>query len=296
MSEIFEPKKAAAALHDGPVQMVSMGALQLEAMAKKNNADPEKLEKIAEGLREAAAEMRALITQMRNAPEPGRQLAYDRTLDDRWTAVDDLLEVVVGADDGLTGAIGRSAEAGMPQIHVSAPQGKLLHLLAIAIGARSILEVGTLAGYSTIWLARAAGEGGRVITLEVDKLHAEVARTNLEAAGVANTEVVVGAAIESLQQIAARGDSFDLAFIDADKSNTASYFDFAVTVTRPGGLVIVDNVVRDGGLADSGSEDPNVKAMQSFVADLAKDQRVSATVVQTVGGKGYDGFALALVK
>jgi len=179
---------------------------------------------------------------------------------------------------------------------VAPNQGKLLHILARAIGARSILEIGTLGGYSAIWLARALPAGGRLITLEVDPKHAAVAAGNLAHAGVADrVDVRIGRAVETLAQIEAEGLRFDFTFIDADKPTTAEYFDWAVRLSRPGSLIVVDNVVRRGTIADPDSDDINVKGMRRFNDVLAGERRVTATVVQTVGVKGYDGFAIALV-
>ena len=190
-----------------------------------------------------------------------------------------------------------STEAGLPAINVAPNQGKLLHLWARMVGARSILEVGTLGGYSTIWLARALPPGGRIVTLEAEPRHAEVAVANLERAGVADrVEVVVGKALDTLPVLAQEGRGpFDLTFIDADKPSNADYFSWALRLSRRGSVIVIDNVVRDGALADADSDDASVRAMRALVERLADDPRVSATAVQTVGGKGYDGFLLALV-
>jgi predicted O-methyltransferase YrrM len=215
----------------------------------------------------------------------------------QWTAVDRYFtDLFVPADAALDAALAASTEAGLPPINVSPPQGKLLNLLARLHGARTVLEIGTLGGYSTIWLARALPEGGRVITLEFDPKHAEVARANLARAGVAGrVEVRVGAALDALPKIAAEGlGPFDLVFIDADKKNNPDYFTWALKLTRRGSVIIVDNVVRDGRVIDA-STDTDILGVRRCNAMMAAEPRVSATAIQTVGSKGYDGFALALV-
>jgi len=217
---------------------------------------------------------------------------------ERWTAVDRYItDLLIPPDAALEAALQASLVAGLPQINVSPAQGKLLQLLAQAQGARAILEMGTLGGYSTIWLARALLPGGRLITLEADPKHAEVARTNIARAGLAEmVEIRLGNAHETLPQLAAeqRGP-FDVIFIDADKPGYAEYFAWAVTLSRRGTVIIADNVVRDGEVIKSASIDPNVQAVRRFNEAVAADRRVAATVIQTVGSKGYDGFALILV-
>ncbi len=215
-----------------------------------------------------------------------------------WTAVDRYLtDLLEPADPVLAAALAASAAAGLPSINVSPNQGKLLQVLAKIQGARNILEIGTLGGYSTIWLARALPAGGRLITLEFDPKHAEVARANLARAGLAGVvQVRVGRALDTLPQLTAEGRGpFDLIFIDADKPSTADYFVWALKLSRRGSLIIVDNVVRKGALVDPASEDPRIQGMRRFFDVLAAEKRVSATALQTVGSKGYDGFALALV-
>ncbi|WP_026370081.1 O-methyltransferase [Kallotenue papyrolyticum] len=218
--------------------------------------------------------------------------------DARWTAVDQYLtEVLALSDPVLEAALTQASAAGLPQIQVAPNQGMLLHLLARAIGARNMLEIGTLGGYSTIWLARALPPAGRLITLELEPRHAEVARTNLARAGLSErVEVRVGPALQSLPRLAEEGAGpFDLVFIDADKPGTADYFAWALRLTRPGSLIIVDNVVRNGTVIDADSSDPAVQGMRRFLERLAAEPRVQATVLQIVGSKGYDGLALALV-
>lgn len=218
--------------------------------------------------------------------------------EEQWTAVDSYVaEMLIPEDPALDAALQASTDAGLPAIQVSAPQGKLLHLLARVYGARTVLELGTLGGYSTIWLARALPVGGRLITVELDAQRAEVARANVARAGLAHVvELRIGRALDILPQIAAEGlGPFDLIFIDADKPSTPEYFAWALKLARTGSLIIVDNVVRKGALADAASTDPNVCAMRRFHEMLAAEKRVSATTIQTVGSKGYDGFTLALV-
>ena len=215
-----------------------------------------------------------------------------------WTAVDGYFaDLLVGNDAALDAVLEASAAAGLPPINVSPTQGKLLHLMARAIGSRSILEIGTLGGYSTIWLARAVLPGGRVISLEADPRHAEVARANITQAGLNDVvEVRLGMALETLPELAAKNrEPFDFIFVDADKPNNAAYFNWALKLSRPGSIIVVDNVVRDGEVIDSNSDSPTVQGVRSFLDRLAAEPRVSATAVQTVGNKGYDGFAIALV-
>jgi len=215
---------------------------------------------------------------------------------DNAADVDRFLESVLLAEDpALAGTLQRAADAGLPAIQVSALQGKLLHLMVRAIEATRVLEFGTLAGYSAIWMARGLAGGGRLTTLELDPRHAEVARHNLDAAGVGDrVDVVVGPAIDSLAAL--DGETFDFTFVDADKVSTTAYVDWAVGHTRPGGLVVVDNVVRNGAIADANSDDANVRAVRDFLTHIAADPRADTTVIQTVGTKGYDGFAVVAVR
>lgn len=217
---------------------------------------------------------------------------------DRWSAVDEYLcEQLVPADEVLESALRAIAAAGLPEISVSPTQGKMLNLLARAQGARRILEIGTLGGYSAIWLARALPPDGHLVTLEADTRHAEVARENLALAGLADlTEVRVGRAQETLPHLIAAGAGpFDLVFIDADKPGYPGYLRWSLDLARPGTLIVADNVVRDGAVADPASADPSVRGVRQFIELLAAEPRVSATAIQTVGSKGYDGFALAVV-
>jgi predicted O-methyltransferase YrrM len=217
---------------------------------------------------------------------------------EQWTKVDSYFTALLAPpDDVLEGALRSSAAAGLPSIQVSPNQGKMLHLMARAIGARRILEIGTLGGYSTIWLARALPAGGQLVTLEYEPKHAEVARANLSRAGLDSVaEVVVGRALEMLPIVAARADgAFDLIFIDADKPGYPDYLPWAVKLARPGSLIIADNVVRKGAIVDGDSTDENVQGVRWFNELVAAHPRLSATAIQTVGSKGYDGFVMALV-
>jgi len=215
-----------------------------------------------------------------------------------WTSVDHFLDgLLLDRDPILDEALQASAAAGLPEIQVSPGQGKFLALLAQLQGARSILEIGALGGYSTIWLARALPPDGSLVTLEVDPRHAQVAQENLERAGLkSKVEVWVGPALDNLPVLAAQGRGpFDLIFIDADKPNNVRYFQWALKLSRRGSLIIIDNVIRDGFVADPVHNDPGVLGARRLIEAIAAEPRVSASVLQTVGRKGYDGFALALV-
>ncbi|MFV9431103.1 O-methyltransferase [Rhodococcus aetherivorans] len=215
---------------------------------------------------------------------------------DNWSATDNYLtDVLIGDDPALSSALEANAAAELPPIDVSAPQGKFLHLLARIRGARRVLEIGTLGGYSTIWLARAVGESGRVVTLEYEPRHAEVARANLDRAGVGDrVDIRVGPALDSLPGLVDE-DPFDLVFIDADKENNSNYVRAALGLSRPGTVIVVDNVVRAGAIVDQDSDDERVRASRDVLELLAQEPRLDATALQTVGSKGWDGFALAVV-
>ncbi len=215
-----------------------------------------------------------------------------------WTAVDNyIVHKMLPADESLDQAVRASEEAGLPSIQVSPAQGKFLYMLAKVHRAKRILEIGTLGGYSTIWLARALPEDGRLITMEIDPKHAAVAQSNLDREGVSNkVELLVGNALDLLPKLEKRNESpFDLSFIDADKVSIPAYFESALRMSRSGSLILVDNVVRNGAVADAGSHDPSVQGVQKLNDMIAGDSRVTATVLQTVGVKGYDGLAIALV-
>ncbi|MEU7023593.1 O-methyltransferase [Streptomyces sp. NPDC046203] len=217
---------------------------------------------------------------------------------DRWNTVDTYVtDLLAPADDALTAALTASEEAGLPPIAVAPNQGKLLHLLAATQGARSILEIGTLGGYSTIWLARALPADGRLITLEYSAAHADVARANLARAGLDTiAEVRTGAALDTLPKLEAEGAGpFDLVFIDADKVNNPHYVAWALKLTRPGSLIIVDNVVRGGKVATPHPDDPAITGTREMFDLIAREPRLDATAVQTVGTKGYDGLLIARV-
>jgi len=216
-----------------------------------------------------------------------------------WQAVDDYVsERLLGPDPALSAALEANAAGGLPPIDVSAPQGRMLNLFARMLGARRVLEVGTLGGYSTICFARALGEGGKVVTLEIDPHHAKVARGNIDAAGLGGiVEIRVGPAIDSLKAMIAGGEQpFDLVFIDADKQSNADYVRAALSLTRPGSAIVVDNVIRDGKVIDAASSDGMVQGTRRLYDYLHGEARLDCTAVQTVGSKGWDGFMLALVK
>ncbi|MFI9251967.1 O-methyltransferase [Streptomyces sp. NPDC053069] len=215
-----------------------------------------------------------------------------------WTAVDDYFNgLLVEEDDALLAAAENSDAAGLPAIQVAPNQGKLLNLLARLQGARRILEIGTLGGYSTIWLARALPEDGRMVTLESDPDYAAVATANIARAGLEHVvDVRVGKAQDSLPRLAAEdAGPFDLVFIDADKPSNPEYLEWSLKLTRPGSVIVGDNVVRDGAVTDAGSDDPRVQGVRRFTELIAGHPRLTATTLQTVGSKGYDGFTLALV-
>jgi len=220
-------------------------------------------------------------------------------MSDAWREVDLYLAgKLLGDDPALDAALEANKAGGLPAIDVSPVQGKLLHLLARAAGARRILEIGTLGGYSTIWLARAVPEDGRVVTLEIDPHHAEVARANLDRAGIGGrVEIRVGPALDTLAALQAAGEApFDLVFIDADKQNNANYVQAAIGLARPGALIIVDNVVREGRVLEAGSDDPMVQGTRRLFDLLASEPRLDATAIQTVGVKKWDGLVVALVR
>ncbi len=217
---------------------------------------------------------------------------------ERWTAVDAYLAgLLIPGDPALENALESSAAAGLPPIHVPPNQGKFLQLLARMLGARNILEIGSLGGYSTIWLARALPPGGRLVTLELDPKHAEVARRNVSCAGLADVVTVhVAPALETLHKLAAEKDApFDFIFIDADKESYTEYFSLSLRLSRVGTCIVADNIVRQGAVIEPDSSDPRVQGVRHFMDALASEPRVTATAMQTVGAKGYDGFAIALV-
>ena len=216
-----------------------------------------------------------------------------------WTAVDRYInDLLIPPDPALDAALEASRAADLPPINVSPAQGKLLHILARIQGARRILELGTLGGYSTIWLARALPDGGRLITLEASPKHAEVAQKNIARAGLANVvELRLGPALDSLKQLdAERVAPFDFIFIDADKPGYPDYLTWTLKLSRPGTLILADNVVRSGKVIDPSSDDPMAQGIRRFNQVLVSERRLTATTIQTVGSKGYDGFTLAVVE
>lgn len=215
-----------------------------------------------------------------------------------WSAVDDYVaDLLAPHDEVMEATLATCDEAGLPAIQVSPPQGKLLNLLIRALGAREILEFGTLGAYSTIWMARALGEGGRLVTLEADPDYAEVARTNISRAALDDVvDLRVGLALDILPVLRDEGvGSLDFTFIDADKENSPAYFAWAVDHSRPGALIVVDNVVRGGNIADLEGDDPKARAQRQLHEMIADDERVDGTTIQTVGNKGYDGFTVTLI-
>ncbi len=217
---------------------------------------------------------------------------------DVWEAVDKYFgEMLIPHDSALDDALAAASAENLPAIQVSSVQGKLLHLLARIMSARNILEIGTLGGYSTIWMARALPEGGRIITLEADPKHAEVAQKNFARAGVENkVELRLGKALDTLPKVAADGRGpFDMFFIDANKSNMPEYFEWSLKLARKGSVIIADNVVREGAVLDARSKDADIQGIRRFLEMVGKEKRVSGTALQTVSTKNYDGFALVLV-
>jgi len=217
-----------------------------------------------------------------------------------WTKVDRYFgDLLVRADDALDAVVHANKQAGLPEIDVTSLQGKFLEFLVRVSGAKRVLEIGTLGGYSTIWLARALPEGGRVVTLELDPHHARVARGNLQNAGVLDrVDVRVGPALESLAALANNAEpveQFDLIFIDADKQSYPAYLEWSLKLSHPGTVIVADNVVREGKVIEADSDDKNVQGVRRFTELVAAEPRLSATVLQTVGVKGYDGIALAVV-
>ena len=216
---------------------------------------------------------------------------------EQWTAGDAYFEgLFIGEDAALQAALADSNAAELPAINVTASQGKLLYLIVKMTGAKNVLEIGTLGGYSAIWMARALPDGGRLTTIENEKAHAEVAAKNIVRAGLSDiVEIINSSAIEALPTLTDRAP-FDLFFIDADKESTAAYFAWAMKLSRPGSVIVVDNVVRDGEVIDAASEDADVMGIRRFNQALANEPRATATAIQTVGAKGYDGFAMIVVE
>jgi predicted O-methyltransferase YrrM len=225
-------------------------------------------------------------------------MSQEQSPQDKWAAVDRYItDQLKLSDPALDAALAANKAAALPAIDVTPNQGKLLQLLAQMIGARRILEIGTLGGYSSIWLARALPQDGRLITLEFNPKHAEVARANIASATLSKlVDIRVGAALDTLPELQAElKEPFDLIFIDADKPNNSAYLGWALKLSRPGTLIIIDNVIRDGAIIDDSSSDKDVLGARQLFEVLANEPRLTSTAVQTVGAKGYDGFALAVV-
>lgn len=226
-------------------------------------------------------------------------MSAEKFVDERWAAVDRYFgEKLSLSDEALDAAMAANKAAELPAIDVAPNQGKLLQLLARMIGARTILEIGTLGGYSTIWLARALPADGKVITLEFNPQHAEIARSNIARAGLSHlADIRIGAALDTLAKMQQeKAGPFDLIFIDADKVNNAEYLRWSLTFSRQGTLIVVDNVVREGAVVDFASTDQDILGTRRLFDELAKEKRLSTTALQTVGSKGYDGFVLAIVR
>jgi predicted O-methyltransferase YrrM len=215
-----------------------------------------------------------------------------------WTSVDRLLgDLLLPDDPVIEAAIAANAAAGLPPHDVAPNQGRLLELITRIRGARRVLELGTLGGCSTIWLARGVPEDGRVVTIELDPGFADVARANLDHAGVGDrVEILVGAAVGRLERLVAAGERFDLVFIDADKKRNPEYLELAIRLSEPGTVIVADNVVREGAITDADDPDPRVRGIRSFLTDLGAHPRIDATAIQTVGAKGHDGLAIGLVR
>lgn len=238
-------------------------------------------------------------------PSPGDRIAVGAAegyhffmSQELWTAVDNYMaENLIPSDPVLNSALQANAAAGLPAYDVAPNQGKLIHLLARMQGAKRILKIGTLGGYSTIWLARALPSDGLLVTLESEAKHAEVAAANIQRAGLsAVVDLRLGPALESLSQMHQKGEPpFDFIFIDADKSNNPAYLEWSLRLSRPGTVIIGDNIVRDGAIVDPQNSDPRVQGVRRFFEMIAADRRLDATALQTVGSKGYDGFTLAIV-
>jgi predicted O-methyltransferase YrrM len=244
--------------------------------------------------------LRQLLHAMEGRLSPGTDHRDPDAISQKlWTAVDRYFEEeLIPPDATLAAVLAENRSAGLPEMDVAPNQGKFLHLLARIQGARRILEIGTLGGYSTIWLARALPAGGRLVTLEFDPQRAKVAAANIERAGLsAKVEIHVGPAVESLAALHREGEPpFDFIFIDADKPSNPAYLEWSLRLSRPGTIILGDNVVRDGAVIDSASGDAKIQGVRRFVELMAVDDQLDATALQTVGSKGYDGFTLALVK
>lgn len=314
LTEAGRAEQAAAPATPAPweaiVDAADQGDVALSGILRQVAVAADQVAEVGSAAQKASAETllaglrRQLYLLLADSPAAEGTTVADNTADqsrnarETWNRVEDYFDgALIAPDRGLEHALQSSQQAGLPGINVSPSQGKLLHLLAKGVGARRILEVGTLGGYSTIWLARALPAGGRLISLELDPHHAEVARANVAGSGLTElVDIRTGPALDSLQALgAAGGEPFDLVFIDADKESNPDYFSWAMRLTHPGSLVVVDNVVRRGRVADDDSSDPDVLGVRRMIAAMAADDRIDATTIQTVGSKGYDGLTIGLV-
>jgi predicted O-methyltransferase YrrM/DNA-binding PadR family transcriptional regulator len=309
LTEAGQAEQAAAPASPAPWEAIvgaaDQGEVALNGILRQVAVAVDQVAEVGSAAQKASAE--TLLAEVRRqlylllAEAPAAPAAAGRTPrpdEQTWSQVEDYFDgALLPWDSGLERALKASQLAGLPGINVSPSQGKLLYLLAKAVGARRVLEIGTLGGYSTIWLARALPAGGRLISLELDARHAEVARINIANAGLADrVEVRTGPALDSLEALGAAGEEpFDLVFVDADKKSNADYFAWAMRLTHPGSFLVVDNIVRRGQVADGASTDISVLGVRRLVDAMAADGRVDVTTVQTVGSKGYDGLAIGLV-
>ncbi len=315
LTEAGQAEQAAAPATPAPweaiVDAADQGDVALSGILRQVAVAADQVAEVGSAAQKASAETllaglrRQLYLLLADSPGAGQNSGDTASTADKsrearetWNRVEDYFDgALIAPDRGLEHVLQSSQQAGLPGINVSPSQGKLLFLLASGIGARRILEVGTLGGYSTIWLARALPAGGRLISLELDAHHAEVARANVAGRGLAElVDIRTGPALDSLEALGAAGEEpFDLVFIDADKESNPDYFSWAMRLTRPGSLVVVDNVVRCGRVADDDSSDPDVLGVRRMIAAMAADHRIDATTIQTVGSKGYDGLTIGLV-
>lgn len=310
LTEAGQAEQAAAPASPAPWEAIvgaaDQGEVALNGVLRQVAVAVDQVAEVGSAAQKASAETllaevrRQLYLLLADAPAPPAPAAAGGTTPghETWDRVEDYFDgALLPWDNGLERALKASQQAGLPGINVSPSQGKLLHLLAKAIGARRVLEIGTLGGYSTIWLARALPAGGRVISLELDPRHAEVARINIANAGLADrVDIRTGPALDSLEALGAAGEEpFDLVFVDADKESNAAYFAWAMRLTHPGSFLVVDNVVRRGKVADAASTDASVLGVRRLVDAMAADGHIDVTTVQTVGSKGYDGLAIGLV-
>jgi predicted O-methyltransferase YrrM/DNA-binding PadR family transcriptional regulator len=306
LTEAGQAEQAAAPASPAPWEAIvgaaDQGEVALNGILRQVSVAVDQVAEVGSAAQKASAETlladvrRQLYLLLAEAPAPADRAP--KPDEQTWNRVEDYFDgALLPWDSGLERALKASQLAGLPGINVSPSQGKLLYLLAKAVGARRVLEIGTLGGYSTIWLARALPAGGRLISLELDARHAEVARVNIASAGLADrVDIRTGPALDSLEALGAAGEEpFDLVFVDADKKSNADYFAWAMRLTHPGSFLVVDNVVRRGQVADAATTDASVLGVRRLVDAMAADGRIDVTTVQTVGSKGYDGLAIGLV-